>query len=136
MENELSDQFDDVMLKLYERMKLAGFRTPRFLRMVRELGGVEAAKRMVHKRNGTVRFRGLVEERQFKLTVEWLVTRPKWKPLFTADDLRIARSPERGEVAQILTTPPESPRSQSDYPSERRLPPTNCEISRPRTAAC
>lgn len=92
MENELSDQFDDVMLKLYERMKLAGFRTPRFLRMVRELGGVEAAKRMVHKRNGTVRFRGLVEERQFKLTVEWLVTRPKWKPLFTADDLRIARA--------------------------------------------
>jgi hypothetical protein len=92
VEDELSDQFYDAMLKLYERMKLAGFRTPRFLGMVQQLGGVEAAKRMVHKRNGTVRFRKLVEERQFKLTVEWLVTRPKWKTLFAAEELQIART--------------------------------------------
>jgi hypothetical protein len=60
---ELVEEFHQEMLKVYQDAKrLARYNTTIFLQMVRQHGGLEAARRLLHAPNGAVRADGVVGE--------------------------------------------------------------------------
>lgn len=90
---DLQEQFHNEMLGIYDACKEFGYR-PAFLRnIVRDRGGVEAARRLIG--NGdtppTQGFIRLFEEQRLDLSVEALVIREPWSALFTEDVLAVAR---------------------------------------------
>jgi len=92
MNTDLENQFHAGMLRIYERARdEAHYRPTYYLRMVRNRGGVEAAKRLIHK-NPTQGLNVLHKLRRFDLTVEALIwDNPKFHPLFTNEEIRIVK---------------------------------------------
>jgi hypothetical protein len=95
-------RFHDAMLDIY---RLAGEATRHqrpdgstargywagyFLRGVRNHGGPEYAHQLLRKQGTTDGFQRLTDEGRLDLTVEALVVRPEYEPLFTEDERRIA----------------------------------------------
>ena len=90
---DLQEQFHNEMLGIYDACSEFGYR-PTFLRnIVRDLGGIEAARRLIG--NGdtlpTQGFLRLFEEQRLDLSVEAVVIREPWSALFTEDVLTVAR---------------------------------------------
>ncbi|MEW6425435.1 MAG: hypothetical protein AB1523_11970 [Bacillota bacterium] len=95
MENNdaLEKLFHKAMISVYEKaLKECGYKATYFLRMVNELGGVRAAKRLLSNPNIQYGFEKLWECGRLDLTVEYLVLRPEWKGLFTEEEKNIARN--------------------------------------------
>ncbi|MBO8167892.1 MAG: hypothetical protein H0Z35_01760 [Thermoanaerobacteraceae bacterium] len=87
---DLKQQFHEDMINIYLRAKKECKYTPtRFLQLVIEKGGVEAAKQLIHKEGGTEGFRKLWEMKRLDLSVEALVLKKKYKELFTDADRAI-----------------------------------------------
>jgi hypothetical protein len=85
-------QFETEMEELYEEMKAVLPRPPTtFLRMLKEHGGVEAARRLVDQEKPTPTFLKLIELGHPELTVESLVLKPQYSTLFSAGVKRRAR---------------------------------------------
>ena len=61
----------------------------RLHRMIGEHGGVEAARRTISEMTET--YEKLWEARHLELSVEALVLKPEWTPLFTSEELAAAR---------------------------------------------
>jgi alkylated DNA nucleotide flippase Atl1 len=90
--DQLATEFHRAMVKLYERAKdEAGYPANYFLRMVSDLGGVEAAKQLLAVSHVSDGFTALWERGRLDLSVEAHVLDPRWAPLFTEEEIQTAR---------------------------------------------
>jgi hypothetical protein len=62
-----------------------------FLGMVSEHGGIETARRLLHASTTSDGFAGPYERGRLDLTVEAVVIGPRFRPLFTDDELATAQ---------------------------------------------
>jgi hypothetical protein len=85
--------FHAAMLTLYQRAKAeCHYNATRFLAMVSEHGGVETARRLIASDTPSEGYVRLWECGRLDLTVEALVQRPEFAPLFIAEELARARA--------------------------------------------
>ena len=88
---KLEKEFDRGMREVYERAKAeCNYTATRYLRMVNEHGGLKTAKKLLSSdkiHDGLAR---LWECRRLDLTVEVLVTKEKYRGLFTEVEIKIA----------------------------------------------
>jgi hypothetical protein len=109
----LEGQFEQAMYdQVYMRVwRECGYRAERFRQMIcpprpglkgtHYRGGVVTAKKLLAKVDGTAGFKILDEKNRLDLSVETLILKPEWRPLFTEDELRLAllRLEERKRAA-------------------------------------
>ena len=90
-ENDVKASFHQEMLRIYKEAATFGYRPAYFLRMVNELGGLAAAQQLL--RDGTVSdgFVRLWSESRLDISVEAVVLDPRWRDLFTPNELDVAR---------------------------------------------
>jgi hypothetical protein len=89
----LEREFHAAMVDVYRRARQeAGYQAGYFLQMVSEHGGLETARRLLHAPTPSEGFTALWERRRLDLTVEAVVLKPEFAPLFTDEDRRIART--------------------------------------------
>lgn len=87
----LENQFHGAMLSIYKRAKIeCGYNATRFLQMVNEHGGLEAAKILLHNKDLSEGFVALWERGRLDLTMEALILKPPWKELFTKEEREIS----------------------------------------------
>ena len=85
--------FHRAMVGIYDSAKReAGYNATRFLQMVSEHGGLNAARQLLHASGVSDGFTALWMAKRLDLTVEAHVLKPEFESLFTADEFRIARS--------------------------------------------
>jgi len=85
-------QFDRDMAGIYDQARAIGYNATRFLAMVHEHGGLETAHRLIASSEISYGFAELWMRGRLDLTVESLVLRPEYQPLFTSIELNIARA--------------------------------------------
>ena len=94
-ENErkaLLRRFHEQMLGVYERaLDECKYPATRFLRLVSEQGGFEAARTLLTKEVLSYGFEKLWECRRLDLTMEVLVLHEPWRQLFSNEELETAR---------------------------------------------
>lgn len=92
MQHELERRFDVEMLEAYESWKReCSYNATRFLQMLRNRGGAEAARRLLHKKGTSFGLERLTKCRALQLTVEYHVLKPEFAALFSRSELSIAR---------------------------------------------
>jgi hypothetical protein len=92
MPTELEKRFHSAMLDIYRRAKSdAGYNASRFLGMVSEQGGYEAARTLLHALKVSDGYTALWERNRLDLTVEALILKPEWRDLFSNAEREIAR---------------------------------------------
>jgi hypothetical protein len=85
-------RFDAAMEDIYHNAKSEiGYNATRFLVMVKELGGLQAAHQLLAAERIHDGFAELLLAGRPDLTVEALVLRQEFQPLFSESELRIAR---------------------------------------------
>jgi hypothetical protein len=85
-------RFDAAMLDIYYNAKREiGYNATRFLVMVKELSGLDAAHHLLAGDRIHDGFAELLLAGRPDLTVEALVLEPEFQALFSADELRVAR---------------------------------------------
>jgi hypothetical protein len=90
---ELEQRFHAAMINLYQTAKREIDYTPTyFLQMVSEYGGLKTAKRLIHKDKPSEGFTTLYLKNSLELSVEAHVIRPEFAPLFTTEEIAIARA--------------------------------------------
>ncbi len=81
------------MVEVYRRAKQeAGYHATYFLQMVSERGGLATARHLLQTSSVSDGFTTLWERHRLDLTVEAVVLRQQFAPLFTEQELRTARS--------------------------------------------
>lgn len=90
MSEDLKRRFHEEMRRTYREAAEFGYRPTYFLRMVEELGGVEAAKALLRKgiSDGLER---LAHEERLDISMEHLVLTEPWSQLFTDEEKKLAR---------------------------------------------
>lgn len=88
----LERRFDAEMEEIYHGAKRIGYNVTRFLAMVREHGGLATAHRLLSTDQVHDGFAELYLLGRKDLTVEWLVLRPEFQPLFNEAELSRARA--------------------------------------------
>jgi hypothetical protein len=84
----INEQFHGAMVDVYERARReAGYHAARFLGMVSEVGGVEAAHRLFRATEPSEGFVALWSKGRLDLSVEAQALRPEFSDLFTEDEL-------------------------------------------------
>ena len=92
MHTDLERRFNDAMLDVYRRAKSeASYNATRFLGMVTEMGGYEAARTLIHASTVSEGYTALWERRRLDLTVEAVILQPEWRDLFSELEREIAR---------------------------------------------
>ena len=92
MSTKLETQFHEAMLEIYRRAKSdAGYNATRFLGMVSEHGGYEAARTLIQASTVSDGYTALWERGHLELTVEVLILKPEWHDLFSEEERNIAR---------------------------------------------
>lgn len=87
----LEKAFHVRMLEIYAIAKKdAGYNATRFLAMVSENGGLEAARTLLHSSTVSDGYVALWERGRLDLSVEAVVLEPRWAALFTGAELEIA----------------------------------------------
>lgn len=85
-------QFETAMEAIYHDAKREiGYNATRFLVMVKELGGLQAAHLLLAGERIHDGFAELLLAGRPDLTVEALVLKPEFQPLFSEAELRVAR---------------------------------------------
>lgn len=93
MSTTLEQRFHEAMLDVYRRAKNeAGYTAARFLGMVSEQGGYEAARTLIHAPTVSEGYAALWERGRLDLTVEAVVLQPEWQDLFSNQERDIART--------------------------------------------
>ncbi|MCK4375611.1 MAG: hypothetical protein KAX19_09790 [Candidatus Brocadiae bacterium] len=88
----LEEQFHKAMIAVYERARdECGYNATRFLQMVMDLGGLEAAKRLLDSDKVSSGLTKLWELGRLDISMEALVIDPKWQGLFTEEEVATAR---------------------------------------------
>lgn len=89
---DIIGEFHEAMLNVYRRAKSeAGYNASRYLGMVSEQGGLEAARSLLHSATVSDGYTALWERGRLDLTVEALILDPRWVELFTDSERQIAR---------------------------------------------
>jgi hypothetical protein len=89
---DLEQEFHKGMIDIYRQAKEAGYVASRFLQMVSECGGVEAAKTLINSPTPSDGYTELFKMERLDLTVEtFVVKNPKWHPLFELEEIERAR---------------------------------------------
>ena len=83
-------QFHREMIRIYNEASKLGYRPTRFLQMVENLGGRQAAKHLLSSEAPASGFERLWELGRMDLTVESLVLQEQWTHLFTEQELQEA----------------------------------------------
>lgn len=92
-DDALPAEFHRAMVDIYEDAKNdLSYVATRFIQMVSERGGLEAARQLLHAGNVSEGFTTLWERRRLDLSVEAHVLEPRFRALFTDEELEIARS--------------------------------------------
>jgi len=96
--NELSEQFERRMLYISKKSKRYGFEGSTFLNMIKEYGGVETAQILIDgsELNSKSIFEKLqaaeiITNKALNLSIEQLVINPRWKSLFSKDQINKAK---------------------------------------------
>jgi hypothetical protein len=81
------------MVHIFDRAKAEcnGYSATYFLRMVQELGGVQAAKRLLGAEHAQYGLTKLWECGRLDISMEALVLNPRWESLFSDGERTIAR---------------------------------------------
>ncbi|MBI2909768.1 MAG: hypothetical protein HYX92_19180 [Chloroflexi bacterium] len=88
----IEEEFHKAMLLVYERAKTeCRYNATRFLQMVCEQGGLNAAKPLLRAEALSDGFVALWECGRLDLTMEALLLNPKWEALFSDEERAIAR---------------------------------------------
>jgi len=88
---QLERLFDREMRALYDAWRTkCNYRATRFLRLVKNRGGLEAAKKLLGSRGVSQGFTALTELGSLDLTVEALVLQPPWRSLFSDQEIAVA----------------------------------------------
>ena len=88
----LEQAFSNEMKNIYITAKKdLGYNATRFLQLLSQKGGVEAARQLIAKDGGTYGFEVLWEAGRLDLSVEALVLDPKYLPLFSESECEICR---------------------------------------------
>lgn len=82
--------FHAAMDQIYSEAVAIGYRPGDFRRMLYDLGGLETARRLV-RGHATYGFEKLWERKRLDLSVEALILKPEWQPLFSPEELRMAK---------------------------------------------
>lgn len=92
--SQLPIQFDRAMFEIYRRAQTeARYLATAFLRLLREHGGVGAAKLMLNAGKPSEIYTQLALRGRLDLSVEAMVTEhAQWHPLFTKDELARAKA--------------------------------------------
>ncbi len=89
--SSLADEFNREMRSLYDRARTeAHYTATYFLSMFAELGGLGTARKLLHAPAISDGFSNLWERSRLDLTVEALVTQPRFTELFTPEELGVA----------------------------------------------
>lgn len=89
---DVERKFHREMVRVYEEAKSeAGYVAARFLQLISELGGVGAARRLLHSSGVSEGFSALWERGRLDLTVEARVLKPEFETLFSEEERDIAR---------------------------------------------
>lgn len=92
MATELQKRFHAAMVEVYVRAKSeAGYTANRFLTMVTDQGGYEAARTLLHASSVSEGYTALWERNRLDLTVEAVILKPEWIDLFSPEERNIAR---------------------------------------------
>ena len=91
MPEPIEIEFHDAMLDIYRRAKSeAKYNAQRFLQMVVDHGGIDAARMLIHADTVSDGYTALWERGRLDLTVEaMIVESPKFNSLFTDDEMAI-----------------------------------------------
>lgn len=88
----LEQLFNNEMKNIYITAKRdLGYNATRFLQLLSQKGGVEAARQLIAKDGGTYGFEVLWEAGRLDLSIEALVLEPKYLPLFSKAEREICR---------------------------------------------
>jgi len=88
----LEKEFHQAMVQIYHKAKEeCGYNATRFLQMVANDGGLKAAKKLLATPYPSEGFVKLWENRRLDLSMENLVLNPKYRSLFTEQEIEIAR---------------------------------------------
>lgn len=89
----LEQRFHEAMLDIYALAgRASGYWAGYFLRTVRARGGIGTARYLLGLKGTSAGFERLRKEGRLDLSVEALVLRPEFRPLFTAAELETART--------------------------------------------
>jgi hypothetical protein len=90
--NKLENQFHRAMLAIYENaLRECRHSANRFLQMVANHGGLQAAKILLHTPGFQYGFTELWHCGRLDITMEALVLKPQYADLFTEEEKQIAR---------------------------------------------
>ena len=85
--NSLEKQFNEDMKNLYlTAKKELNYKATRFWQLVSDRGGLQAAKTLIAKDNGSTGFVVLWENKRLDLSVEAHVLKPEYIELFTEEE--------------------------------------------------
>ena len=88
---KLEDEFHVEMLAIYDKCRAIGYRPNEFRNMVLKHGGVQAAKRLIN-RPETSGLAELALRNKLELSMENLMSRERYHPLFTNEEIATAAS--------------------------------------------
>lgn len=89
--NNTEAAFHQAMLDGYQQLAKLGYRATYFLRMVQELGGVQAARQLINQEEVSEGFTRLWEMGRLDLSAEAFVLKPEYRELFTTEERKRAR---------------------------------------------
>jgi hypothetical protein len=90
--NVLESKFNTDMLNIYKTAKKElGYNANRFLQLISEKGGLQAAKILISKDGGTYGFEVLWEHKRLDLSVETHVLKPEYIELFTDEERNMCK---------------------------------------------
>lgn len=88
----LENKFNEDMKSIYfTAKKELGYNAARFMQLVAQKGGLQAAKILIAKDGGTYGFEVLWEHRRLDLSVEAHVLKPEYTELFTDEEKAMCR---------------------------------------------
>ena len=91
MDTASEKAFAKAMLDPYRDALKLGYKASYFLRMLHDLGAVNAAKQLIHNPSFSSGFTQLYELQRLDLSVEAIVLQPQWLELFDDADRKAAR---------------------------------------------
>ena len=86
----IENKFNEDMKNIYFTTKRdIGYTATRFMQLVSQKGGLQAAKKLIAKEGGTYGFEVLWENKRLDLSVEALVLKPEYESLFSNEDKQL-----------------------------------------------
>ena len=92
MSKSLEAKFDQAMRRIYDlALSECRYRATRFLNLVSQVGGLEAARQLLRSKTHPEGLTALWEHGRLDLSMEALVLQDPWHSLFSAEELKLAK---------------------------------------------